>query len=199
MAESSPKRVENAVKKGEIARYEQFLLFPQCFPKACFPGSSKSVIVWEWVNVKVTNSVSKKYPALLRCFIYIWKRKIVGLIQSEIVLLWNLDDIWDVEWNSPLKVALQIFGRKFYKSTKKSSLYFQCLLIFIHKTPVVDNDPTTREIRELLRPRSTPMGITVDVLHEQLADLHAGNTQKKVSNIFFFQKSKNNLRDYVAF
>ena len=25
--------VENAVGKGEIARYEQFLLFPQCFQK----------------------------------------------------------------------------------------------------------------------------------------------------------------------
>ena len=29
------KRVENTVEKGEIARYEQFLLFPQCFPKTC--------------------------------------------------------------------------------------------------------------------------------------------------------------------
>ena len=29
------KRVENTVGKGEIARYEQFLLFPQCFQKAC--------------------------------------------------------------------------------------------------------------------------------------------------------------------
>ena len=29
------KRVENTVGKGEIARYEQFLLFPQCFKKAC--------------------------------------------------------------------------------------------------------------------------------------------------------------------
>ena len=28
-----PKRVENTVGKGEIARYEQFLLFPQCFQK----------------------------------------------------------------------------------------------------------------------------------------------------------------------
>ena len=27
------KLVENAVGKGEIARYEQFLLFPQCFQK----------------------------------------------------------------------------------------------------------------------------------------------------------------------
>ena len=45
------KRVENTVGKGEIARYEQFLLFPQCFQKACFPGVSKGVIVWEWVNL----------------------------------------------------------------------------------------------------------------------------------------------------
>ena len=35
--------------KGEIARNEQFLLFPQCFQQACFPGASKGVIVWEWV------------------------------------------------------------------------------------------------------------------------------------------------------
>ena len=36
--------------KGEIARYEQFFLFPLCFQKVCFPGASKGVIVWEWVN-----------------------------------------------------------------------------------------------------------------------------------------------------
>ena len=30
-----PKRLENTVGKGEIARYEQFLLFPQCFQKTC--------------------------------------------------------------------------------------------------------------------------------------------------------------------
>ena len=29
------KMVENAVGKGEIARYEQFLLFPQHFQKTC--------------------------------------------------------------------------------------------------------------------------------------------------------------------
>ena len=44
------KRVENTVGKGEIALYEQFLLFPQCFQKACFPGASKGVIAWEGVN-----------------------------------------------------------------------------------------------------------------------------------------------------
>ena len=29
------KRVENTVGKEEIAHYEQFLLFPQCFQKTC--------------------------------------------------------------------------------------------------------------------------------------------------------------------
>ena len=29
------KQVENTVGKGEIARYEQFLLFQQCFQKSC--------------------------------------------------------------------------------------------------------------------------------------------------------------------
>ena len=39
--------------KEEIAHYEQFLLFPQCFQKACFPGASKSVIVWAWNNTGI--------------------------------------------------------------------------------------------------------------------------------------------------
>ena len=29
------KRIENTMGKGEIVRYEQFLLFPQCFQKIC--------------------------------------------------------------------------------------------------------------------------------------------------------------------
>ena len=47
------KRVENIVGKGEIACHEQFLLFSQCFQKVCFPGASKGVNVWEWVNWKM--------------------------------------------------------------------------------------------------------------------------------------------------
>ena len=54
------KQVENTVGKGEIARYEQFLLFPQCFQKACFPGASKGVIVWEWVKQRVFPSKWKE-------------------------------------------------------------------------------------------------------------------------------------------
>ena len=47
--------------KGEIARYEQFLLFPQCFQKACFPEVSKGVIVWEWVESQ--DCAGKSYAA----------------------------------------------------------------------------------------------------------------------------------------
>ena len=35
LAESPFKWVEKTVGKGEIGRYEQFLLFPQCFQKTC--------------------------------------------------------------------------------------------------------------------------------------------------------------------
>ena len=44
------KRVENTVGKGEIACYEQFPFFPQCFPKACFPGASKGVMCGNGLN-----------------------------------------------------------------------------------------------------------------------------------------------------
>ena len=33
--EEFSKWIENTVGKGEIARYEQFLHFPQCFRKTC--------------------------------------------------------------------------------------------------------------------------------------------------------------------
>ena len=36
--------------KGEIARYEQFLLFPQCFRKASAETRKKPGLVWEGVN-----------------------------------------------------------------------------------------------------------------------------------------------------
>ena len=55
------KRVENTVGKGEIARYKQFLLFPECFQKACFPGASKGVIVWEWVKTIPLTSMNSDY------------------------------------------------------------------------------------------------------------------------------------------
>ena len=58
------KRIENTVGKGEIARYKQFLLFPQGFQEACFPG----VVVWEWViehSIDIT-WISKQLMVLWR-------------------------------------------------------------------------------------------------------------------------------------
>ena len=49
------KQVKNTFGKGEIACDEQFLLFPQCFQMACFLGTSKGVIVWEWVEFMDAN------------------------------------------------------------------------------------------------------------------------------------------------
>ena len=67
------KRVEN-VGKGEIAHYEQFLLFPQCFQKACFPGASKGVIVWEWFKSDI--AASSLYQATFG------KPPVMGAIES---------------------------------------------------------------------------------------------------------------------
>ena len=39
------KWVENTVGKGEMAHYEQFLLFPQCFQRTC--------TAWERVKIVV--------------------------------------------------------------------------------------------------------------------------------------------------
>ena len=39
------KRVENTVGKREIARNEQFLLFPQCFQKTCTGNIVKKMIL----------------------------------------------------------------------------------------------------------------------------------------------------------
>ena len=38
MAESYPNGWKTLWEKGEIARYGQFLFFPQCFQNAYFPG-----------------------------------------------------------------------------------------------------------------------------------------------------------------
>ena len=70
--------------KGEIARYEQFLLFPQCFQKACFQGRQKvslcgngltaKVISWQscvsWLSHTNTNKTFFPKPptTFLTCF-----------------------------------------------------------------------------------------------------------------------------------
>ena len=43
-------RVGNAVGKGELAHYEQFLLLPQSFQKTCTADILKEGLVWERVT-----------------------------------------------------------------------------------------------------------------------------------------------------
>ena len=64
------KREENTVGKGEIARSEQFFLFPQCFQKACFPGASKGVIVWEWVKSNESIMEKEENPSNLHFLLF---------------------------------------------------------------------------------------------------------------------------------
>ena len=52
------KRAKNTVGQEEIARYEQFLFFPQCFWKACFPG--------EWVNLTINSLPNDKILGLTK-------------------------------------------------------------------------------------------------------------------------------------
>ena len=52
MVKSSPKGRKQCRGKGEIARNEQFLLFPpHCFQKTCSVDTFKPGLVWERVNV----------------------------------------------------------------------------------------------------------------------------------------------------
>ena len=74
------KQVENTLGKGEIARYEQFLLFPQCFLKAWFPEAPKGVIVWEWV---------KNSERTLRSFIWLAETEYLG--QSETLMTHRIE------------------------------------------------------------------------------------------------------------
>ena len=87
---------------------------------------------------------------------------------------------WSVKGN--LKDGPSDLGTKiFHQNSKKSSLYSQSLLIFIHKTPVVESHPKTRETRDLLRPRSTPSGNTIYFYMRSLVIyLHTENTQTKL-------------------
>ena len=47
-------KVENIVSKGEIARFEQFLLLPLCFQKPSAAEASESVYMRERVNPYLT-------------------------------------------------------------------------------------------------------------------------------------------------
>ena len=48
------KRIENTLGKGEIARFDQFLIFLQCFRHICNADMWKQRFAWERVKSKIT-------------------------------------------------------------------------------------------------------------------------------------------------
>ena len=98
------KRVENTVEKGEIACYEPFLLFPQCFQKTFTADTYKPGLVWERVLnlseffslVKSSNTIRSLIIAkaafsdckslLQQCFESLLEDKIVFVKLSYFVL-----------------------------------------------------------------------------------------------------------------
>ena len=55
------KWVENAVGKGEIARYEQFLLFPQCFQKTYKTTYKNQGLFGKGLTLTVLHSCFKRF------------------------------------------------------------------------------------------------------------------------------------------
>ena len=52
-------RVENSVGKGEIAQYDQFLLFPQCFQKTCIANMANKALFGKVVFLSNTFKLRK--------------------------------------------------------------------------------------------------------------------------------------------
>ena len=63
------KNIENTVGKGEIARYEQFLLFQQCFQKDFYGRHVKTRAVWERVGMKSNVKTIFHCAVIQNCFI----------------------------------------------------------------------------------------------------------------------------------
>ena len=83
------KWVENTVGKGEIARYEQFLLFPQCFQKTCTadtekPGLGKEINTlssWKWTFYRFISSIKlKSFTTKTWLLTTLWKQPFENIV-----------------------------------------------------------------------------------------------------------------------
>ena len=74
------KSVENTVGKGEIARYEQFLLFPQCFQMTSTAHTKKTGLVLE----RVKHILSLPFPNLFPRTFFVLFFKIFQIRHSDI-------------------------------------------------------------------------------------------------------------------
>ena len=53
------------MRKGEIARYEQFFLFSQCFRKTCAADTLKPGLVWVWVKLSFADVIALEKSKIL--------------------------------------------------------------------------------------------------------------------------------------
>ena len=97
--------------------YEQFLLVLQCFQKACFPGASKGVIVWEWINLYNNTIISsllelweRRYPSLLLRLLTHYQTRNFRLVQTERVCRRQFQT-WR-EWQKVILTGRKHCGRR---------------------------------------------------------------------------------------
>ena len=110
--------LNNTVGKGEIAHYEQFLLFPQFFQKACFPGASKGVIVWEYDIIAAKRSKQGQYsPTILKNIL----RLILQIILYLEAFVCNTTSNWLNRMVSPIRSCVTF---KFTESCRKRQRMF---------------------------------------------------------------------------
>ena len=62
-------KVENTVTKGEIARFEQFLLLSQCFQKSSAEEASESVCMWKRDKSELHRVLDQYSPNKLDAFL----------------------------------------------------------------------------------------------------------------------------------
>ena len=61
--------IENTEGKGQIALYEQFLLFPPCFQKTSTTDTEKPGLVWERVKGLTLHQITILFKKLFENFV----------------------------------------------------------------------------------------------------------------------------------
>ena len=62
------KQVENTVGKGEIAHYEQFLFFPQCFKKLALQTCKNQGLFGKGLNISLNSDCKSIHPVFREIF-----------------------------------------------------------------------------------------------------------------------------------
>ena len=135
------KRVKNDVGKGEIARYEQFLLFPQRFPNTFTPDTSRPWLVWEKVNAfsKKKIYISTNIKPALSAQAYPVRNFLISvnlrMLVLKLPLISRLSAIWiQLNWiNAMFKQPVHITFFIFHHFHTIS--LFRCIEIYVYILP----------------------------------------------------------------